>query len=736
MDSRKSIINFFIVIFLITLNLTVLISPLTIHAAQKDCTLEENRYRPDGDCLKNVPAVEATVDKYQKTCTDTPTVKFYEFKKTSNPNYVPAGAINFSGYGQKYDIEVSFNTDLTNARLGGFGPNDHTIKTSNLDTLSQIYPFNAFFDQPVQSSLAKDYRESSRTIWRLYSFYQQANLKAQYLKRVWKTKGFNLFFKNTINNMEFPYTLNGQEKTTDVISLYRDLPAALKRFPVSKNFVEKYQGLDPDTKAAYDALLPFNFDNVRGYMTLRDLNGDGSNIQVRILKENLPFIKAIFEGLNDSQTGLLNTLSPDSFNLSRAKNLVEEEISYVESGGSEIVKNYRDLIDQSKIIEPTNCTDHQNTIYLPAPKTYPDGLITASPVMEQTIIMPITTQREGPEEIIIIKEDGTIEITYEYTFTTQGEISAISKNQGPQPVTIFNNPKMEDVAKLLYQDDYSLFFTFTPSFVSLNQDNSPKSFDEKLIRDDSGTLSTTGLQASKTRILGKTLGTNRTPITRFENRAHITTCELRNKWLIPDELQDKNLDCENLEQSLYNRDETLPPPIDTDGINCDQSVPEQNISGFDKTKAQHYADIWFGSNCQGKNYFAECNNDVIKRSIDTEIDPVFAIIIWLHESAASNYICSAQTMHVPEDLIEDFGIHTAGNKRDFSDQLNRFVNLPGYYQNACSSDNLDNFVSMFWYGSCYSGLSTSEKNSVNEYVNYIKTTYKEFTGKDAPNWPK
>lgn len=105
-------------------------------------------------------------------------------------------------------------------------------------------------------------------------------------------------------------------------------------------------------------------------------------------------------------------------------------------------------------------------------------------------------------------------------------------------------------------------------------------------------------------------------------------------------------------------------------INCNQNAPASNV-GIDKDNFVRLANNWHA----GKNYAAECFNDVVNKALCAGINPQFALWAWLHESGASNYSIAN---------VEDFGIHgqASAPPKNFDKQINYFLKLnPG---NACS----------------------------------------------------
>ncbi len=124
-----------------------------------------------------------------------------------------------------------------------------------------------------------------------------------------------------------------------------------------------------------------------------------------------------------------------------------------------------------------------------------------------------------------------------------------------------------------------------------------------------------------------------------------------------------------------------PLPTTTAGscqINCNQSIPDSSIPsvylGQFKNNFVDLANRWTSNT--GKNYAKECYNDVIKTSINTGVNPVFSLAIWLHESGASNY-----TSNVTSCVTQDFGINGGGvSSANFSGQLAEFLRLPQVYK--------------------------------------------------------
>jgi hypothetical protein len=177
------------------------------------------------------------------------------------------------------------------------------------------------------------------------------------------------------------------------------------------------------------------------------------------------------------------------------------------------------------------------------------------------------------------------------------------------------------------------------------------------------------------------------------------------------------------------------------GWNCDTSVPAQSVPGLiDSTLAQQKVNNWY-YNCPNAtaNAWQQCANDVIATAKRSCVDPLFALLLWIHESGASNYQCGRLvTGGIP---VEDFGIHS-GNPQwppeNFSAQLDKFVLKPTEYVGLCPNLTFQNFMSLYAKGHCYNDLSQADKASVDNLINVdYKNLYEWFApGVPLPTaWP-
>jgi hypothetical protein len=170
------------------------------------------------------------------------------------------------------------------------------------------------------------------------------------------------------------------------------------------------------------------------------------------------------------------------------------------------------------------------------------------------------------------------------------------------------------------------------------------------------------------------------------------------------------------------------------GWNCSTNVGDQSVAGLHTDGGQRYADTVWGSCTSGKeNAWKLCKNDVIVRAKKACIDPIFALAIWLHESGASNYICGQQ---LSGGKAQDFGINVSSIAENFSQQIDRFLLLPGSYASRCPK-TLKDFVALYWFGNgCYNTQSASNKTKIDGYIGELQLIYATIApGVSLPTWP-
>ena len=145
---------------------------------------------------------------------------------------------------------------------------------------------------------------------------------------------------------------------------------------------------------------------------------------------------------------------------------------------------------------------------------------------------------------------------------------------------------------------------------------------------------------------------------------------------------------------------TLGSTTSTSGkTNCDKSVPDIFLANtIDKQSYYQLALRHLGG--QAGTNALECYNDTIKRALEAGVNPAFALVIWFHESDASNYNYSDK----------DFGA-VSPSPKGYVDQINEFFKRAHNYTvndvrcdwkklPADSKDNMHVFAWIYRTGRC------------------------------------
>lgn len=421
-----------------------------------------------------------------------------------------------------------------------------------------------------------------------------------------------------------------------VLELADRLPACLTNYPVCKDYAKAYLDLSDLNRTIYDAMLPFNFDNVRGYQVLNNI----------VYKENLPYVRAITDGLNNPQTGLLSALSPQWINDLRARNLKTNAFNdgTVLPALEDVVPGRNlALLLKANLLNPNDCLIHDNSTYLPSPYTYPQGNLPLSQDVDiQVTNVTLETERDA---------NGILRTRWKFTGSKEGK-----------PVSVLNNPKLEDLNQSL-QGPQSLYALFVPAAADPPD------------RDMTAPIAKLTADRDDTKVEGVTWEEGSARIARTGGQATTSLCELRNKWLIPAGLQKNNVNCvdpyQSLTTSIQGPGVILPIPEE---INCNANAPAGNPGNLLPVDA--LVNIGFPSGASKEN-LQKCYNDLVSRSNAAGYDPAFVMAIWLEESAASWYDTYPNSA--------DFGCVVGRNRMDFNDQISCFLNLKGAYANRPST---------------------------------------------------
>ncbi|KKR11730.1 hypothetical protein A2962_05170 [Candidatus Woesebacteria bacterium RIFCSPLOWO2_01_FULL_39_61] len=148
-------------------------------------------------------------------------------------------------------------------------------------------------------------------------------------------------------------------------------------------------------------------------------------------------------------------------------------------------------------------------------------------------------------------------------------------------------------------------------------------------------------------------------------------------------------------------------------------------------------------------------NQVVRNSISRGVDPIFMLTLWLHESAASDYLgtCLVLGDGNPESgycsQIQDLGfndpavmtrVNTQGIVLEdfFDEQLKYTLNLPERYSSACGVSGYDSPMQMFTAKYAYGNCTVTHDS--NQYLKKLKKWYYEIApydvfGIEFPDYP-
>lgn len=681
---------------------------LEIPSPVKSCELKTSRdetiYPPNSACYAEVKRTQLRIKDYPKTCIKEPYVTYSDIRGVDH-NRVPEGdnswATCLGVSSVKYppcNVYITVTTDVSKAELGSYGPNYETLAdaSTSADMIAQKYLFNAVFDRPYYS-MPNTPREAWRTYWRLLPFNEQANLTAQFINLVFLNQPDDLRTLKKINNTQYQYiNANGGISTTTVKDVANRLPDCLKIEPVCPDFAFEYNNLNPDTKAAYDTLIPLSFNNLRGWIALAPPSfppRDG--VPQTVSRESLPYIEPIFSGLLSSKYGLLANLQPSWLIATSLTGLTDSNTGYALSGKDGYISGQFDpnkqlfkdggadgadssldpiVLDNADIVR---CPDYPDVYHLSAPYTYPKNPQNKDPFHIQEVQILGSTldwEIDHPDVIETCTHETGCDQNGEncsgcdrwaYSCNSPAEIcSKTSYGGGDQEccqfkvtgsgigkaLTVFNNPKVTDIKKTVVGDTTSSLYNtlipdalLTPTPTDMKID-APTSTHMEINTDYSGN----GAVSNTTN-----------PIFRENNLAQDTMHLIQNCWLIPGDNQ-KSSKCGVNEEKP--EETKLCPKVD------DSAVDGKYLGAF-KANFIDLANRWSGK-CPGaeNNLADECYNYVASEAKSAGVNPAFALTIWLNESDASNYCHGGPT-------TQDMGINLPSLYQDLPGQLEVFLNM-------------------------------------------------------------
>lgn len=727
------------------------------------CPDNGTTYPPNSACYAEVKRTQSEIEAYPKTCIKEPSVSYEDIRNITG-TYGYANC--FGKNGSPCDIYVTVTTDLSQAELGSYGPNSTAITSSTTDSLAKKYLFNSLFDRPFYNNQTIP-RETWRTYWRLLPINEQFNLVAQFINLVKLSNSLDNDTLKQINNTKWQYLdADGNSQETTVKELADSLPNCLKTEPVCSDFAVVYNNLNADTKAAYDTLIPLSFNNLRGFIAVtsnsvaRESLPYIETIFAGLLSQKYGLLGNLQPDwlFSKSQTGLTDT--------NTAYDLTTGKDNYLSGQFIPSQNKFGDDSLNSPVLanaDVTQCPDYPGAYSLSAPRTFPKNSNNTDPSLTQEIkingsslnwevqktpadhvcvggweeqcatpgyydcISPGVWMCKYPAQWTWIEGkrlcmDDEGDLGYKYcssnsflkwipptdcenvctdwdyvcnsppdhcseppvngSYEECCDFKVTGTGKG-RPLTVFNNPKTTDIKQsVIGNSETSLYSTLLPNALL-----TPTPTDKK-ISAPSASSNLTGTKNTGS----ATLTNSGSTIYRENNQAQDTVHLIQNCWLVPSDQQSSSK-CGALS--------TLPTP----DVGCDINAPETSSIGITKDAFVGLADGWYSS----ANMAGECFNDVINRSLCAGINPMYSLMMWLHESDASNY-----TMNW-SGPVEDFGIHMAGvSAENFNEQITKFLTLdPGAH---CLSDPRINGA--YWLGWMTNMLNGScdpdEKNSFSD----------------------
>ncbi len=246
------------------------------------CPEGEGVFPPNSTCINRFKNAVSDITEYQKTCIYEPIVEYTHERGVGTPDnfeeqgYLACGNTADVGGGSnpppqpnvdpiKCAISMLVYTDVRDAELGSYGPDNKTREEKSSDFVAQNYLYDSLFGKPMDLNTSKDNpnnnREAYRTYWRLLSASTQANLRSFTL---------NMANNNQINNIRYEYTdTDGKTEKTDLKSIYLALKSQIIlffHFPFIRVGCLTDYPVCPEYAQAIKELKPFT-QNITDYLT-------------------------------------------------------------------------------------------------------------------------------------------------------------------------------------------------------------------------------------------------------------------------------------------------------------------------------------------------------------------------------------------------------------------------------------------------------------------------------------
>lgn len=424
-------------------------------------------------------------------------------------------------------------------------------------------------------------------------------------------------------------------KLSDLIKL---LPTCLTTNPVCNTAVDTYNSLDKLTKTKYEALLPFNQDNLRGYLALNYIEPVERRTNVGILTEGLSYVESIRQALDDSQYGILRDLSPQWLVDVRSKNTTSNSyitpqqekgnVGIIESVGNRAKNSWGgDTVEDSPKTKTLGCFSHKEIKGLPAPTTLvqdfqvsppkTDWQIKSQPFTKslyQFLRVPVKTVEEPQSESCPIKNKFGVVIghgTRYLTTTIEGpgsrsEGSYLTSNIG-RSIAVLNNPKMTDISQLISEPKNDTNYSLKNQFLAQGSQDKEPYINYPLVTTGGSYDSTIYVYTdppTKDKAKAGNKETTNGQIARKGGAAHVDLCVVRNYWLQPSGLQrGKPESCSSSLSEIGSS--SNPNTTNTAGGTC--AVPSNSNNSCSPNNPSNNLKILFGD--QADNAAAICNRE-------------------------------------------------------------------------------------------------------------------------------
>jgi hypothetical protein len=176
------------------------------------------------------------------------------------------------------------------------------------------------------------------------------------------------------------------------------------------------------------------------------------------------------------------------------------------------------------------------------------------------------------------------------------------------------------------------------------------------------------------------------------------------------------------------------PATEGKAIDCDKNAPDVSLKNtLNKQDYYQLALRWVGSETGTKAL--ECYNDTVRKAQEAGVNPTFALLIWLHESDASNYNISTM----------DFGANYPA-PAGFVGQINEFFARAKNYtvnDTRCNwsnlplnqKDNMHVFAWIYRNGRCDPNFVNPEGETGEQYYQNLSDQWKLITTCPFPKSP-